>query len=43
MVAKLDVRTNVVTYNSELVDLHISDHLRTLRQMDDATTEVHLQ
>lgn len=42
-VARLDVPTNVVTYNSEVVDLHISDHLRALRQLDDTATEVHLQ
>lgn len=43
MVARLDVPTNVVTFNSEIVDLRISDHLRALRELDDTTTELFLQ
>lgn len=35
IVAKLDAKNNIVTYNWEFFDLKISDDLRTLRSMTD--------
>ncbi len=43
LVARLDVPTNVVTFNEEVVDLHLSDHLRAMREMTDTNAELHLQ
>lgn len=43
LVAKLDVATNVVTYDQELLDPRNSRDLRFLRNLDEDEDELYLQ